>query len=140
MSSNTVIVSQPSALGYLTNNVQPHSLFSGDSQVMNYFPVITTGNTAVIYPHWRRDDEQSNLLCDDGQWHRRRQLGAYFAGISDTNAWRFTTKVGGPANPTNMIVSADGTKDFLTVQGAVDSVPPGNTNYTLINIREWHLY
>ena len=33
------------------------------------------------------------------------------------------------------MVAADGTGDFLTVQGAVDSVLPGNTNYTVINIR-----
>ena len=48
MSSNTVVVS-PSI--NLTNNIQPHSLFSGDAQVINYFPVIITGNTAAIYPH-----------------------------------------------------------------------------------------
>ncbi len=61
--------------------------------------------------------------------------GAYFAGISDTNAWRFTTKPTGPANPTNLVVAADGSGDFVTVQGAVDSIAPGNTNYTLVNIR-----
>ena len=56
------------------------------------------------------------------------------------NAWRFTTKAAGPANPTNLVVAADGSGDFVTVQGAVDSVPPGNTNYTVINIQEWHVY
>ena len=55
--------------------------------------------------------------------------GAYFAGISDTNAWQFTTKLTGPANPTNFVVAADGSGDFVTVQGAVDSIPAGNTNY-----------
>ena len=62
--------------------------------------------------------------------------GAYFAGISDTNAWRFTTKMGGPVNPTNLVVDASGNGDFLTVQGAVDSVPPGNTTPTVINIKD----
>jgi hypothetical protein len=62
--------------------------------------------------------------------------GAYFAGISDTNAWRFNTKPTGPANPTNLVVAADGSGDFVTVQGAVDSVSPGNTNYTVINIHD----
>jgi hypothetical protein len=61
--------------------------------------------------------------------------GAYFAGVSDTNAWRFTTKPTGPANPTNLVVATDNSGDFDTVQGAVDSIPPGNTNFTLINIR-----
>jgi hypothetical protein len=61
--------------------------------------------------------------------------GAYFVGISDTNAWRFTTKPTGSANPTNLVVAADGSGDFVTVQGAVDSIPLNNTAYTLINIR-----
>ena len=60
--------------------------------------------------------------------------GAYFAGFAATNTWQFTTKVAGPVNPTNLVVAADGTGDFVTVQGAVDSVPPGNTAYTLVNI------
>ncbi len=60
--------------------------------------------------------------------------GAYFAGMSDTNDWRFTTKPTGPANPTNLVVAADGSGDFVTVQGAVDSISPGNNAYTVINI------
>jgi hypothetical protein len=134
MSSNTVFVSGLCNGIYLTNNFQPHSLFQGDSQVINYFPVIITGNTAAIYPH-------GGVLTSNQTYYVTMDNGivadtslAYFAGISDTNAWRFTTKVGGPVNPTNIVVSADGTKDFLTVQGAVDSVPPGNNNYTVINI------
>ena len=139
MSSNTVFVVNLSgrvAGPFLTNNFQPHSLFPGDSQVINYFPVIISGNTAVIYPHGGvlTSNQTYYVTMDNGIV--ADTSGAYFAGISDTNAWRFTTKVGGPVNPTNIIVSADGTKDFLTVQGAVDSVPPGNTSYTVINVRD----
>jgi autotransporter-associated beta strand protein len=135
MSSNTVIVSTLNTGIYLTNNVQPHSLFSGDTQVINYFPVITTGSTAAIYPHSgvMTSNQTYYVTMDNGVVVD--SAGAYFAGISDTNAWRFTTKATGPANPTNLVVAADGSGDFLTVQGAVDSVLPGNTNYTLINIK-----
>ncbi len=49
MSSNVVVIS--GGIG-LTNNIQPHSLFSGDSQVVNYFPVIISGTTAAIYPQY----------------------------------------------------------------------------------------
>ena len=134
MSSNTVLVSTLNTGVYLTNNFQPHSLFSGDSQVINYFPVIISGNTAAIYPHGGvlTSNQTYYVTMDNGIVADTSQ--AYFAGISDANTWRFTTKVGGPVNPTNIFVSADGTKDFLTVQGAVDSVPPGNTSYTVINI------
>ncbi|MGA2786217.1 MAG: pectinesterase family protein, partial [Verrucomicrobiota bacterium] len=135
MSSNTVIISTLNTGIYLTNNVQPHSLFSGDSQVMNYFPVITTGSTAAIYPH-------SGVMTSNHTYYVTMDNGivvdssmAYFAGISDTNAWRFTTKATGAANPTNIVVAADGSGDFVTVQGAVDSVPPGNTSYTVINVK-----
>jgi pectin methylesterase-like acyl-CoA thioesterase len=131
MSANTVVISP--TIG-ITNNIQPHSLFSGDSQVINYFPVIVTGTTAAIYPH-------SGVMTSNQTYYVTMDSGivadtnaAYFVGISDTNEWQFTTKPTGPANATNLVVAADGSGDFVTVQGAVDSVPPGNTNYTVINI------
>ncbi len=132
MSSNTVVIS-PTIL--LTNNIQPHSPFSGDSQVINYFPVIISGTTAAIYPHSgvMTSNQTYYVTMDNGIL--ADSTGAYFAGVSDTNAWRFTTKPTGPANPTNLVVAADGSGDFVTVQGAVDSILPGNTNLTTINIR-----
>jgi pectin methylesterase-like acyl-CoA thioesterase len=74
------------------------------------------------------------VTIDDGVF--ADSAGAYFAGITDTNAWRFTTKPTGPANPTNIVVAADGSGDFLTVQGAADFIPNGNTNHVLVNIRD----
>jgi autotransporter-associated beta strand protein len=132
MSSNTVVLSGGINL---TNNIQPHSLFSGDSQVINYFPVIISGNTAAIYPHGgvMTSNQTYYVTMDNGVV--ADGTGAYFAGVSDTNAWRFTTKPTGPANPTNLVVAADNSGDFVTVQGAVDSILPGNTNFTMINIR-----
>jgi len=61
--------------------------------------------------------------------------GATFAGISATNTWQFTTKPTGPANPTNLVVAADGSGDFCTVQGALDFIPSGNTTPRTINVR-----
>ena len=112
MSSNTVIISTLNTGIFLTNNVQPHSLFSGDSQVINYFPVIISGNTAAIYPHSgvMTSNQTYYVTMDNGIV--ADSTGAYFAGISDTNAWRFTTKPAGPANPTNIVVAADGSGDF----------------------------
>jgi autotransporter-associated beta strand protein len=134
MSSNSVIVSTLNTGIYLTNNVQLHSLFSGDTQPINYFPVITTGSTAAIYPH-------SGVMTSNHTYYVTMDNGivvdgsmAYFAGISDTNAWRFTTKLGGPVNLASLNVAADGSGDFVTVQGAVDSIPAGNTSHILINV------
>lgn len=132
MSSNTVVVS--GGIG-LTNNIQLHSPFSGDSQPINYFPVIITGNTAAIYPHGgvMTSNQTYYVTMDNGIV--ADSSGAYFGGISATNVWQFSTKVGGPANPTNIVVAANNSGDFDTVQGAVDSIAPGNITPITINIQ-----
>ena len=132
LSTNTVVVSPTINL---TNNIQPHSLFFGDPQIINYFPVIITGNTAAIYPHLDvlTSNQTYYVTMDNGIV--ADGSGAYFGGISATNVWQFTTKAGGPVNPTNIVVATDNSGDFDTVQGAVDSVPGGNNNYTQVNIR-----
>lgn len=131
LSTNLVIVS--SGIN-VTNNVQAHSPFSGDAQVINYFPVIVGGNTAAIYLHGDvlTSNQTYYVTMDNGIV--ADSSGAYFSGISATNVWQFTTKVGGAANPTNIVVAADGSGDFVTVQGAVDSIAPGNATPATINI------
>ena len=128
---DTLDMSLNNALG-----VQPRGLFPGDSQPFNYFPVIVSGSTAAIYPH-------PGVLTSNQTYYVTLEAGvvadsagAYFAGISATNTWQFTTKPTGPANPTNLVVAADGGGDFVTVQGAVDSIALSNTVYTLVNIRD----
>ena len=112
-------------------NVQSRTI-GGDT--FNSFPVIIAGNTAAIYPHLDllTSNQTYYVTIDDGVF--ADASGAYFTGISATNVWQFATKAGGPANPTNLVVAADGSGDFLTVQGAVDSVPANNTTPTFINI------
>jgi pectin methylesterase-like acyl-CoA thioesterase len=115
-------------------NVQPRTIGVGGDTFYS-FPVIITGSTAVIYPHAgvMTSNQTYYVTIDDGVF--ADTSGAYFAGISATDAWQFTTKVAGPANRTNLIVAADGSGDFLTVQGAVDSVPANNTTPTFINVQ-----
>jgi pectin methylesterase-like acyl-CoA thioesterase/PKD repeat protein len=99
------------------------------------FPVLVTNNLATIYPHLgvMTSNQTYYVTVDQGTFADTN--GALFAGITDTNAWRFTTKPTGPANQYNIIVAADNSADFCTVQGAVDSLPSNNTTYALINIR-----
>ena len=113
-------------------NVQPYSI---GGQIFTNFPVVITGNTAAIYPHHglMTSNQTYYVTMDNGTFID--STGAYFAGISATNAWKFSTKTGGPANPTNIVVAASSSGDFLTVQGAVDSVPANNTTPTIINVR-----
>jgi pectin methylesterase-like acyl-CoA thioesterase len=117
------------------NGTQARSLFPGDSQAFNYYPVIITGNTAAIYPHSgvMTSNQTYYVQVDDGVF--ADAAGAYFAGIAATDTWQFTTKTGGPVSPLNPVVAADGSGDFATVQGAVDSIPLNNSTYTLINIQ-----
>ncbi len=114
-------------------NVQPRSI-GGDT--FTNFPVIITGNTAAIYPHLDllTSNQTYYVTVDNGVFVD--PTGSFLPGITATNAWQFTTKPGGPANPTNLVVAADGSGDFATVQGAVDSIPANNNTPTLVSIRD----
>ena len=100
------------------------------------YPVIITGNTAAIYPHGSvlTSNQTYYVTIDDGVF--ADSTGAYFAGITDTNAWQFTTKVSGPMNPTNLVVAQDYSGDFATVQGAIDSLPANNVSGAMINVHD----
>ena len=57
-----------------------------------------------------------------------------FAGF--TNGWKFTTKAALARNPDRVVVAADGSADFCTVQGAVDQIEPHRTQPATIFIRK----
>jgi len=107
-----------------TNGTQARSLFPGDSTPFNYYPIVVTGTTAAIYLHSASGLLTSNqtyyVTVDDGVF--ADTTGAYFAGITATNVWKFATKVGGPVDAANPVVNVDGSGDFVTVQGAADSL------------------
>lgn len=102
-------------------------------ETFNVYPVIVTGNTAAIYPDLDllTSNQTYYVTIDDGVF--ADSSGAYFAGITN-NVWQFTTKVGGPANPTNVVVAQDYSGDFATVQGALDSLPANNTSLAYVNV------
>ena len=105
------------------------------TETFNTFPIIITSNTVAIYPHLGvLTSNQTYYVTVDAATFSDTN-GALFAGITDSNAWRFTTKPTGPADPNDLVVAADGSGDFCTVQGAVDFVPLNNGTLRLINIR-----
>ncbi len=117
------------------SGAQAHSLFPGDAQSFNYYPVIISGNTATIYPHGNvmTSNKTYYVTIDNGVF--ADTTGAYFAGITNSSDWQFSTKPTGPVDPQNPVVAADGTGDFVTVQGAVDSLPVAGASRRTIHIR-----
>jgi len=114
-------------------NVQPYTIGGGTG--FTNFPVIIAGTTAAIYPHHGllNSNQTYYVTVDSGTF--TDSAGANFAGITATNAWRFTTKPTGPAVATNLVVAQDYSGDFATVQGAIDFIANANTTPTIINIR-----
>ena len=104
------------------NNAQIRTIGGG-----NYYayPVIIRSNVATIYPHpgVLTSNTTYYVLMDTGFF--KDGAGACIVGITDTNTWRFTTKVAlpDPYATTNVVVAADGTGDFATVQGVIDWIP-----------------
>lgn len=80
----------------------------------HFRPVIVRGNVATIYPH-------HGVLS-----YGRRYRVTVDAGVLQAAAltWTFATRAAPPpADSTRLVVAADGSGDFATVQGAIDFVP-----------------
>jgi pectin methylesterase-like acyl-CoA thioesterase len=57
-----------------------------------------------------------------------------FSGTAE--GWKFSTKPAPPRNPDQLAVAADGSRDFCTVQAAVDQIDPHRTRDAVISIRD----
>ena len=98
-------------------------------RVVNYIPVSMSGNTVTIVPHNNRLlYATAYYVTIDNGLIAGTISSAAFMGIADPTAWTFTTKA---AAPTTLNVAADNSADFATVQGAIDSFPPGSTARTI---------
>jgi pectin methylesterase-like acyl-CoA thioesterase len=129
--------SDNSVVDTLDLGVKPITRTIGTQVNYVFYPIIVTGNTAVIYP-------RAGVLAYGQSYYAQMEIGvisdstgASFTGVNDTTAWAFTTKAAGPAaNATAVTVAADGSGDFTTVQGAIDFVPSGNTQRVVITVRK----
>ncbi len=118
----------------VTNGVQART-FPGDAQAFAYQTIQVSGNTAKIYPHFGVMSSNATyyVTIDNGAF--TDAAGANFAGITATNVWKFSTKVGGPVDTNNPVVNANGSADFLTVQGAINSLTSTNATPRVVSIR-----
>ena len=132
---DTIDMANDTVPGILVPGTQSSKNIGGASSAFNYYPVIVDGNSATVYLHQSLDYNQTYyVMIEPGAI--TDTSGAPFAGISEANQWSFTTRAAAPqAGKNPLIVSATGTGDFCTVQGAIDFVPANNTQRRTIYVR-----
>ncbi len=107
----------------------------GGMDRFTYFPVIISGNEADVYPRNQSLSYGKSyyLTIDPGVFKSAND----WAGFS---ARRIGLSIRGAAGPaagtTKLVVAADGSGDFCTVQGAVDFIPAKNRIPTTILVRK----
>lgn len=95
------------------------TIIGGFSDGFHFYPVTVHGNTATIFPH--------NNMLEYG--HRYavtvdKDVFPGSKGIKGKRTWTFSTKKSAPpATQRTLVVAADGSGDFSTLQGAMDFVP-----------------
>jgi hypothetical protein len=101
----------------------------------HFYPVILHGNVATIYHHNHvlRYGHKYIVQIDPGVLI---PSSGVFAGFTSNRGWTFTIKANPPSvSATRVVVAADGSGDFNTVQGAVDFVPANPPRRVTIFIR-----
>ena len=99
----------------------------------HFFPIIVRDNRATIYLH-------NNKLKYGHRYRVHIDPGVLKTAAGDfqiaDGAWTFTTKAAAPSGQANrIVVAADGSGDFSTVQGAIDFVPANPAKRITIFIR-----
>jgi pectinesterase len=101
----------------------------------HFYPIIVHGSVATIYLH-------NNSLHYGHRYVVQIDSGVFtfssasFKGITTPGAWTFTTKAAPPpADATRLVVAADGSGDFSTIQGAVNFVPDNPSKRITIFIK-----
>lgn len=99
------------------------TIIGGFTDGFHFYPVIIRDKRATIYLH-------NNLLEYNKSYYVQVDPGVLtlqdgsFTGINGTNGWKFSTRKAPPRPDSGkLVVSADGTGDFNTVQGAMDFIP-----------------
>jgi pectin methylesterase-like acyl-CoA thioesterase len=121
----------PSGVAAPTPPTSQLTIIGGFTDAFHFYPVIIHGNVASIYPH-------NNLLTYGRTYYVQIDPGVLtgLVGVSGKRGWTFSTKTRGPAaDSTRLVVAADGTGDFNTVQGALDFVPDRSPRRVTIFIR-----
>ena len=126
---------RPEVLPPLEDQYQ-HKYIGGalESDVYHFYPVLFDENVAIITFHKMLEYGKSYyVLIDEGVLSYPDSSSFV---ITKKDQWTFSTKNTAPSlEAENYIVSADGTADFNTVQGALEFIPDSNTTRKNIFIK-----
>ena len=100
-----------------------------------YNPIVVTGNAVSILPHAHVLDYAETYYVTLDSTVFVDSQGVSLGSLSGKTAWRFTTKASAPADGDDLVVAANGSGHFATIQGAVDFVPENNYKPSAIYIR-----
>jgi pectinesterase len=102
----------------------------------HFRPIIIHDRIATVYPHHNALEYGHKYIVKVDSTVLKPADGE-FSGFNTDTAWTFTTKAAPPsANTTRVVVAADGTGDFSTVQGAIDFVPANAQKRVTIFIKK----
>jgi pectinesterase len=112
------------------------TIIGGFTDGFHFYPVIIHDSTATIYLH-------NNLLEYGKTYFVQIDAGVLtlkdnsFTGFKEKTEWSFTTKKLPPSvDSDRLVVSADGSGDFNTVQGAIDFIPDFNQKRVIVFIKK----
>jgi pectinesterase len=112
------------------------TIIGGFTDGFHFYPVIFDGTTAIVQPH-------HNLLEYGKRYYVEMDPavltidGVSFGGFSGPDGWAFSTKPASMApaeGATQIVVAADGSGDFHTVQGAMDWIPDDNASRIQVDV------
>jgi pectin methylesterase-like acyl-CoA thioesterase len=113
----------PSGVAERTPPTYQLTIIGGFTDAFHFYPVIVHDRVATIYPH-------HDLLAYGHRYYVQMDPGVLtlagggFTGVTGKSDWTFSTKPRAPAaDARRVVVAADGSGDFNTIQGAFDFVP-----------------
>ena len=122
----------PSGSAVATPDSFQLTIIGGFTDGFHFYPVIVHDKTATIQLH-------HNLLQYGKSYYVQMDSSVFtkgFEGLTGKTAWTFSTKKTAPSlNLEQVTVSADGSGDFSTVQGALDFIPDNSSVRKTIFIR-----
>ena len=104
-------------------------------RLLRYDPIVIEGNHIAIHLHSHalNYNESYRVQIEPGVF--KIKDGAEIKALGADFNWQFTTRSPVAKGLTNIVVAADGTGDFCTVQGAVDDVADDNQVPVQIQLR-----